>query len=235
MEKNTKIYHINGKYMQFCSVSFNHLFTEICKKNKLKKADYEAELGDILSVSSNAVHNWRFGMNGPSDVETITQLANYLKIEDFMLLLKDGKEKTTMKISERQKDSLKRIYDSVIEYLDTFYQTDGFNDYWHQLANNGTKKNQIEDLLYDIAEKEVHKVELALAKEYIELHRLPVYGELEEYISDILYETFNGKLSYAYRFEAPVENIDGTRDGVTTSEDFTRALIKINNLLENYM
>lgn len=235
MKKDTKIYNIDGKSMQFDSVSFEQLFKANRKKNGLKVLDYEAELGDVLSVSGNAIHNWRFGMNGPSDVETIKQLANYLKIADFTLLLKSGKEKTTMQISERQKDSLKRIYDAVIEYLDTFDKTDGFNDYWHQLADKGAKENQIENLLYDIAEKEVHKVELVLAKEYIELYRLPVYGQLEEYISDYLYETFNGKLSYAYRFEAPVENIDGTRDGVTTSEDYTRALKKINDILENYM
>ena len=80
-------------------------------------------------------------------------------------------------------------------------------------------------MLYDIAETEQHKVEIVLAKEYIELYRLPVYGKLEEY--DDLCEIYNGKLSYAYRFEAGVENIDGTRSDVTTSEDYMRALKKI--------
>ena len=236
MKKDTKIFNIDGKSMQFDSVSFEQLFTANRKKNGLKVVDYEAELGDVLSVSSNAIHNWRFGMNGPSDVETIKQLANYLRIADYTLLLKNGREKTTMQISERQKDSLKRIYDVVIEYLDTFQRTDGFNDYWYQFKERGAKTPEhIENLIYDVAMEEVHKVELVLAKEYIELYRLPVYGQLEEYVSDDLYETFNGKLSYAYRFEAPVENTDGTRDGVTTSEDYTRALKKINEILENYM
>ena len=130
---------------------------------------------------------------------------------------------------------MKRIYDAIIEYLDTFQRTDGFNDYWYNLAEQGTKTEYIEDLLYEIAEKEQHKVELVLSKEYIELHKLPVYGRLEEYVCDDLCEIYNGKLSYAYRFEAPVENVDGTRGGVTTSEDYTRALKKINDVLENYM
>lgn len=130
---------------------------------------------------------------------------------------------------------MKRIYDAVIEYLDLFQRTDGFNDYWHQFSGRGGELEQIENMLYEIAEKEQHKVELILAKEYIEIHKLPVYGLLEEYVCDDLYETYNGKLSYAYRFEAPVENIDGIRSGVTTSEDYTHALKKINDILENYM
>lgn len=235
MQKDTKVFNIDGKSMQFDSVSFKAIFSAKCKKLCMKVLDYENELGDSLSVSSNAIHNWRFGMNGPSDVETIKQLAVCLEIADYMLLMKNGKGKTVMQISERQKDSLKRIYDAVIEYLDLFQRTDGFNDYWHQFSGRGDELEQIENMLYEIAEKEQHKVELILAKEYIEIHKLPVYGQLEEYVCDDLCETYNGKLSYAYRFEAPVENIDGIRSVVTTSEDYTHALKKINDILENYM
>lgn len=235
MQKNIKNYNIDGKCMQFDSSSFREFFSAIRKKKCMSALEYEAELGESLCVSSSAIHNWRFGMNGPSDVETIKQLAVCLEITDYMLLLKNGKVKKTMQITERQKDSLKRVYDAVIEYLDTFQRTDGFNDYWYKLEEQGTKTDSIENLLYEIAEKEQHKVELVLAKEYIELYKLPVYGQLEEYVCDDLCEAYNGKLSYAYRFEAPVENVDGTRSGVTTSEDYTRALKKINDILENYM
>lgn len=235
MQKDIKIYTIDGKYMQFDSGSFKEFFLATRKKKRMSVLEYETELGESLCVSSSAIHNWRFGMNGPSDVETIKQLADCLEITDYMLLLKNGKGKMKVQISERQKDSLKRVYDAVIEYLDTFQRTDGFNDYWFQLEEQGTKTEYIEGLLYEIAEKEQHKVELVLAKEYIELYKLPVYGQLEEYACDDLCEIYNGKLSYAYRFEAPVENVDGTRNGVTTSEDYTRALKKINDILENYM
>lgn len=235
MKKNIKIYNIDGKCMQFDSVSFKDLFFSIRRKKGMSVLDFETELGETLSVSGSAIHSWRFGMNGPSDVEIIKQLAVCLEITDYMLLLKNGKENTTMQITERQKDSLKRVYDAVIEYLDTFQRTAGFNDYWFKLEEQGTNTEYIEELLYEIAEKEQHKVELVIAKEYIELYKLPVYGQLEEYACDDLCETYNGKLSYAYRFEAPVEKVDGTRDGVTTSEDYTRALKKINDILENYM
>lgn len=235
MQKDTKNFIIDGKYVQFDSVSFKNLFTSGRKKADMSVLEYETELGEALSVSSNAIHNWRFGMNGPSDLETIKQLAECLDISDYMLLLKDGKENMIMQISKRQKDSLKRLYDAVIEYLDKFQQSDGFNNYWHGLCRQGVEPKNVENMLYEIAEAEQHKVELVLSKEYIELHELPVYSLLEEFVYDDLGETYNGKLSYAYRFEAGVENIDGTRDTLTTDEDYTLALKKINDILEAYM
>lgn len=235
MQKDTKIYNVAGKNVQFDSISFKEIFAANCKMKNMSVLDYEIELGESLGVSNSAIHSWRFGMNGPSGVELIKQLAVCLEITDYMLLLKDGKGKMTMQISERQKDSLKRVYDAIIEYLDAFQRSDGFNDYWYKLEKQGTNSDYIEDLLYDIAEKEQHNVELVLAKEYIELYKLPVYGQLEEYVYDDLCEIYNRKLSYAYRFEAPVENVDGSRAGVTTKEDYTRALKKINDILEKYM
>ena len=151
MQKDTKNFIIDGKNMQFDSVSFKELFTSGRKKADKSVLEYETELGDALSVSNNAIHNWRFGMNGPSDLETIKQLAEYLDISDYMLLLKDGKENMVMQISERQKDSLKRIYDAVIEYLDKFQQSDGFNSYWHKLCRSGDKPQDVESMLYDVA------------------------------------------------------------------------------------
>lgn len=235
MQKDTKNFMIDGKNMQFDSVPFNKLFTYGRKKTGMSVLEYETELGEVLSVSSSAIHNWRFGMNGPSDLETIKQLAECLDISDYLLLLKDGKENMIMQISERQKDSLKRIYDAVIEYLDEFQRTDGFNNYWHDLCKQGVEPKNVENRIYEIAEIEQHKVELVLSKEYIELHKLPVYSRIEEFVYDDLCEIYNGKLSYAYRFEAPIERVDGTRDTITTDEDYTLALMKINDILKVYM
>lgn len=234
MQKNTKHFDVNGKILQFDSLSFRDIFQSQRKKAGLTVLQYETELGELLFVSSNAIHNWRFGMNGPSDIETIKLLAKHIGIESYMLLLKDVKEVKTVKLAERQKDSIKRIYDAIIDYLDIFMNTNGFNDYWHTLCNQTGDSGNVEYMIYEIAEKEQHKVELVLTKEYIELHKHPLYTELEEYVCDYLCEMYNGKLSYAYRFEAPVENIDGSRDKLTTSEEYSFALKKINEIIDPY-
>ena len=163
MQKNMKIFNIDGKNMRFDSDVFNRHFTEQRKKKKISVLDYEIEIGEALSVSSSAVNNWRFSANGPSDMERIKQLADYIGIRDYKLLLKETEENTVMKISERQKDSLKHIYDAVIEYLDKFMMTNGFNDYWIEYVDDGVKPSNVEERLYEIAKNELHKVELVLS------------------------------------------------------------------------
>ncbi len=235
MAKDIKIYKIDDKCYQFDSNAFNNFFSINCKKNGINKLELEADLGEELSVSHSAVHSWRFGENGPSDIETVMNIAKVLEISDHMLLLKERKENNNMQITERQKDSLKRIYDAIIDYLEHFQRSDGFNNYWHELCRQGIEPKYVEHKLYEIAEDSQHIVELVLLKEYIELHNLPIYEQLEEYVYDDLGDIYNGKLSYAYRFEAGVEKVDGTRDTVTTDEDYTQAIKKINDIMEMYM
>ena len=235
MAKDIKIYKIDDKCYQFDSNAFNNFFSISCKKSGINKLEFETDLGEELSVSHSAVHSWRFGENGPSDIETVMNIASVLEISDHMLLLKERKEKSFMQITERQKDSLKRIYDAVIDYLDHFQRSYGFNNYWHMLCDQGMEPIYVESELYKIAEEAQHKVELVLMKEYIELHNLPIYEQLEEYVYDDLVEIYNGKLSYAYRFEAGVENADGTRDTVTLDEDYTQAIKKFDDIMEAYM
>lgn len=234
MKKNTKTFCIDGINMQFDSIAFNNSFIFNQKKSNCSKLEYEIELGTALNLSNNAIHNWRFGINGPSDIETIKELAKILNIKDFRALLKKGNKKT-MTITERQKDALKRIYDAIIDYLDRFEKTNGFNDLWFDFVDNGVKPEYVEDKLYDVAETELHKIELVVKKEYIELYKLPIYNQLIEYVGEDLCNTFNGKLSYGYRFEAPVQKLDGTQSGITTDEDYNFALKRINELLEEYM
>lgn len=234
MKKNIKSYNIDGEMMEFDSLIFKNLFEDKRKKKKCNIEELKAELAKRMYVSEATIHSWRLGNNGPSDIGKIQELACYFELLDYKCLLKKRKD-DKMKIDERQKDSLKRIYDKVIDYLDTFKSTDGFNDYWHKFIEASFDAREIENKLYEMAEIEQHKVELALAKEYIELYNLPVYGMLEEYVYDDLCKMYNGKLSYAYRFEAGVENVDGKRNGITTMEDYVMALKKINSILESYM
>ena len=77
-----------------------------CKLNKIKVNVLENSLGDYVYVTDSAVHQWRFGNNGPSDIDIIKKLANCLEICDYELLLVDRKDDIIMKITERQKDSL---------------------------------------------------------------------------------------------------------------------------------
>ncbi len=235
MSKETRVFCVDGINMQFNSDSFNNYFMSIKKRDEVKIQTFESKIGDILGVTRDAVHSWRFGQNGPADIEIIKQLAEYLNIPDYKILLKKRSSAVVTQITERQKDSLKKIYDAVIDYLNLFDETDGFNNLWHVYAANGVPTNKIESKLYAFAEDEQTKVIRVLQKEYIVLHKLDLYPLLEEYVNDFLGDIYNEKLSYAYRFEAGVEKIDGTRTTVETIEDYTAALNRINELLDPYM
>lgn len=92
----------------------------------MKKGKVEKLLADKLFVSSSAIHNWRFGSNGPASIDLIKNAAKYLKA-DYMTLLRKNKEiKEMEKLSTLQIESLKRIYDAIIDFLDDFDKTDGF-------------------------------------------------------------------------------------------------------------
>ncbi len=235
MQKETKTFNVDGTNVQFNSEAFSSSFLEYKKREKLKIQDLESNIGEYLSVSRDAVHNWRFGQTGPSDIETIQKISEYLNLSDYKMLLKKRKESAVMIVSERQRDSLKRIYDAIIEFLIEFQKSDGFNSYWYKFEKVCNSEEHIENNIYYIAEEAQNKVINVFQKEHIVIHKLDVYPELEEYVYDDLCDIYDGKLSYAYRFEAGVENVDGTRDTITTSEDYTSALTKINELLYPYM
>lgn len=69
------------------------------------------------------------------------------------------------KFNDIQISSIKRIYDSIIEHLDYFEKTDGYNDLWLDFKDKGIKSEYIEDKLYEVAEKELNKVMLCYKKE----------------------------------------------------------------------
>ena len=229
--KNTKIFTIDNSEYQFDFSAFNIMFNKHCQFCRIKKGDFEEELAEKLNVSSSAVHNWRNIKNGPSELEMIKILSDIFKIDYKNLLKKIRKDIPKMKYEQYQLESIKRIYDAIIIFLEEFLNTDGFNDLWLEFIDKGINKEFIEDKLYDYAMKQINNVNLILKQEYFYLHNLRIYDNLNTFINDDLINTFDGKLSYAYRFESLVEDYNGNR-GATTSEDYLKALNKINGIIE---
>ena len=229
--KNTKIFTIDNSEYQFNFSAFNIMFNKHCQFCRIKKGDFEEELAEKLNVSSSAVHNWRNINNGPSELEMIKILSDIFKIEYKNLLKEIGKDIPKMKYEQCQLESIKRIYDAIIIFLEKFLNTDGFNELWIEFIDKGINNEFIEDKLYDYAMKQIDNVNLILKQEYFYLHNLSIYDNLNTFINDDLINTFDGKLSYAYRFESLVEDNNGNR-GTTTSEDYLKALNKINGIIE---
>ena len=120
----------------------------------------------------------------------------------------------------------KRIYDVLIWFLEEFSNTDGFNNWWLEFHDNGSKDP--ENDIYERVDGMENQIRLVLNQEYFDLHNHEIYNELCEFASEDLINTYNGKVSYAYRFEAIPDN------NPTTLDDYVKAMNKLNEIIERY-
>ena len=223
---STKIYEYNNQKNEFNFKTFNDLFLKEARRNKMNICTFEEELAKQLNVSKDAIHNWRFKINSPANIEIIKDLAAILQVVDFSILLINEECKTKKTLDDLQKLAVKRIYDSIIDFLDYFKKTNGFNDLWFNL-NCNTKER--EGKLYDIALEKLDYLYLIYEKEYPFLKNTKIYEELEIFEEKDLFEIFDGKLSYAYRFEAIADG------NPTTTDDYYKALNKLKDIINKYM
>lgn len=223
-------YRIDGRRAVFNKEGFQHLLKEKNRRKHIKIGELEKNLAEALSVSPDTIHKWRMTKGGgPSDSELVKDLANALGLTDCskLLIYFDDGGMDMERLTDRQKTAAKRIYDLCIWFLYEFNRTDGFNDYWLEFQRAGSKDP--EDDIYTKVEGMIAKINLVLDQEYFDLRGSDIYNELCEYVSEDLWETFNGKLSYAYRFEADPSG------NPTTAEDYDRAMIRLNTIIDKYL
>ncbi len=231
ISKKTTTFSIDGKNYRFDFDAFNSAFRLYARKKGFTLGFLEETLAASCSCSPDAVHNWRFRSNGPGDIEMVTRLTSALGIDKPHYFLKEiieRKEEPKMakiKLEERQLDAAKRIYSAITKFLHEFYRSDGFNDYWFKYTNWGDP----EEGIYQAVEKMHDHLFLVLEQEYFDLHNTGIYEAFSEFLHNDLYETYDGKLSYAYRFEAIPDG------NPTVSDDYNKALDSLNLILETYI
>lgn len=225
-----KKYILEDKVYYFDYELFNKYFRNKKKDENTTLDKLEVDLSKYLNISKDAIHNWRFKKQSPSSLDMIIDISKYFNIKDYMLLLKGKEEKTNMNnFNQYQINSIKTIYDKIIEHLDYFNNTDGYNDLWLHFVDEGIEPTYIEDKLYEVADKKMNEIFLTYEKERIFLKDTPIYNEIGEYIYNDLYDIYDGKLSYAYRFEAIPDG------NPTTQDDYEKALKNINIIIDKYI
>ena len=225
---NTRKFIVDNQEFYFNYNSFKDICRTFIQNKKITFTKLEEDLANKTNKSTDAIHNWRNRKNGPSDIETIKLIAEYFELSNYKILLIENKLNMKNNLTENQITAAKKIYDRIIEFLDLFLKTNGFNDIWFEMSIEPKCR---ESELYDIAEKEINKIILQLQKEFFYLKNTELYFELENYIENDLYNTFDKKLSYGYRYEAIGDNPTHP----TTFEDYTVAINKINNIIEKYI
>jgi len=215
-----------------------------------KKCDVEVELADSLNVTSSAVHNWLFQKNGPSSYEIIKGIASFFEADIKIFLEEVIEDKTDKNIfleeviedktymqmeaekemlhqkqgevlNNKQIDSLKRIYDKILDYLGEFKKTCGFATliYNHDKMINA-KTRRI--LVLEELDKKIEDLNVNLYKEGFYLRDTTIYEELFNFINNDLIELYDGKLAD----RIPGGNVDG---------EFYLSLKKLENLTAKYV
>ena len=228
ISKNLKVFQYQDIEVQFNAKSFDDLSKEYKQKKKVTLGSIEAEIAREVNVSEEAVRNWRFGKNGPGELEMIQGIAKVLELKNWTILLEkyDG-GKTMAAITDREKDALKRVYDSIIDFLYEFIDSDGFEivmyDVEHQIRSEFT-----EAMYPDIANK-VRNIHRTLNKEYFDLGKHEVYNELNEYITTYIYDMFDGKFTFKDGKTVVVKS------EISVDEEYEGALAALNRIIEKYV
>lgn len=220
---------VNGRCAEFNNSACQYYVKEKMRRDKIKITKLEEQIGIALNVSRETVHHWIYRQGGPSDMERIIRLANFLDVEDpaFLMTFLDNGGKDMEHLTDRQKTAAKRIYDICIWFLYEFNRTDGFNDYWLDFKESGSEDP--ESAIYDLVEGMIGKINMVLDQEYFDLRGCDIYDDFCEYVSEDLYGIYDGKLSYGYRFEA------SANENPTTSQDYDKAMIRLLTIVDKYM
>lgn len=100
---------INDNIYYFNFDIFNDLFVNKCKNEKMLKCDLEYNLSEYVNKSTASIHNWRFKLNGTSDLDTIKLIANFFEISDYKVLSNEKEKEYLMgKFNDLQMLSLKK-------------------------------------------------------------------------------------------------------------------------------
>jgi len=169
-----------------------------------------------------------FQKNAPADTDTIKRLADFLGIKDYLILLNKKIGENTMAANDRILDSLKRIYDAVILYLDDYDTSFAYLTQFYDFKDKKYSDEEARREIYDIASNKLHEVELVLLQEYIILHKLDIYSTLESFVHKNLCDLWDNKLEY----ESPEGiQIYETNQGAYCHEDYEMAFNRLNEIM----
>ena len=228
ISKSLKIFEYQNKKYQFDTKKFDDISKQYKNKKRMALSAIEKLIADKVNISEEAVRNWRYGKNGPSSLEMIKEISEVLELKSLTsLLVKFDGGKNMIAITDREKIALKKVYDSIVDFLYEFSKTDGFELVMYDIKN-GIKCGFTENMYDEISEK-LSNVYRTYNKEYFDLGRHEVYSELNEYINNYIYDMFDGKIA----FENGKTVLKPSK--LTVDEEYANALSELNRIIEKYI
>lgn len=135
--KAIKLYEEEGTKYQFDSEKFKVLINQ--KKlslnkahKKTTKAEIMESIADEMCVSTEAIKNWMYGYNGPSDLEQVKKIGDYFETDYHFLLNKEEDTMSTTTINTFDgsaqalytRERVRELYASLLKYVNrgAYYQ-----------------------------------------------------------------------------------------------------------------
>ena len=228
VSKNLKVFEYKNKSYQFDTKKFDVITKQYKNKKRMTLIEIESLIASKINISEDAVRNWRYGKNGPSSLEIIEEISEVLGLKDLTSLLVEFEgEKKMVEISDREKIALKKIYDSIVDFLYEFAETDGFELVMDDIKNGN--KCEFTENMYDEISKKLSNVYRTYNKEYFDLGKHKVYNELNEYINNYVYDMFDGKIIFE-NGKTVVKHSELTAD-----EEYANALSALNCIIDKYV
>lgn len=225
MGKANRVFIVEGKKYRANRKAIAKQFQVEFEKKKfynptLTKLEYRIEVGiNSNSVSEKTVGNWLNG-SAPGDIDTMKALAKFWNIDVMELLVEGGERKMPTELSDSQIMSVKRIYDSLIDYLDEFERTNGFDSMYF----NDIDSTEL-DTFVNYKWLDVYK---AYQKEKLFLADLDIYAAFYDFICNDLSEMTEDKVG----IDRPVTSSEGTI--LSTEDEYDKAMSALNDLLDEY-
>jgi hypothetical protein len=202
ISKELTTFQVDGKDYKFDCKTFDNVFHRRAKEKGMKIAEFEQTLADQIHVSQAAVHNWRMGLNGPSDLDKVKGIAEVLNLDTMNLLIEKRGEMMNREqiLTDRQLEALRRVFVSIEEFFMTYDETEGFSAYYDYDGKKPVKP------CIDAAETAYRKVEKTLRLEYFDLGNTEVYHQLIDFWDEDLFSLIQPeKLTPRYRYE-PIDD-----------------------------
>lgn len=224
----SKIYIIDGKKWQFNFTIFNTLFRKHSLSAGETLSSCEETLAQELNVTASAVHMWRNYKNAPGDIDLVKGIAAFYKVSDYISLLTPYKEDVKMvNLSERQLDSVKRIYDQLVKFLCEFSDTDGFQKLHEKYVDDEECPVDPDDRLITHVNEFLDVINCTILQEYIFLRSSNIHNELCAFYDDDILTLSEKSINIACGYKA-------SEDG-WVHETFITYLNKLDDIVHQYV
>lgn len=198
MARKKTTFNINGDTMVFNKQALREAVELYSTKNKCTKESVFEQLDELLDDSYDTIKSWyKISGSGPSYIDSVQRLAEFFSL-DIKLLLKKEEEKT-MVYTDRQIESIKRVYDPIVMLMEDYKNTCGISpDCKGETMLDGY--TLVSGFDFDDATdarhimERVYRIRMQLKQERIYLHALDIYDILYSFVNEDLYNVISKAL-----------------------------------------